>query len=334
MDANLSKPKIFVLGNHFFSELNELYELRHATQSTVAKKIGIFGDINNYFSLIDFHPELFFFTDESLPLLLSGLERVDIPLVGYLIDSHLHNHWHKYFVNIFDHCFVAQKNHYQEFNMERSRCSWLPLFARDHYLDIPRDTDVCFVGTLDAGRNPERVVFIESFQQYQPLMVVQGAFQKIFNTSRIILNQSVRDDINFRVFEAMSCGGMLLTDSVGNGLDEMFKDGTHLVVYEKGNVMDAVQKATYYLEHEQECQSIAMAGYLETVRNHSSHMRLRTVNSVFESLLKNRTELYDQRGKTLKETYMILAFAYAGALGNNKLAETYIQMAKQLEKYS
>ncbi|MBV5350510.1 glycosyltransferase family 1 protein, partial [bacterium] len=66
--------------------------------------------------------------------------------------------------------------------------------------------DTVFVGTVDSERNAQRVRFLEEFSRQMPLRVSSGAYRDTFAAARIVLNQSVRNDINFRVFEALATG--------------------------------------------------------------------------------------------------------------------------------
>ena len=70
---------------------------------------------------------------------------------------------------------------------------------------------------------------------------------KIYSQAKIIFNKSIRKDLNMRVFEAMSCGSMLVTDRLKPeaGLEELFKDKKHFVLYD--NESDLVEKIGYYL---------------------------------------------------------------------------------------
>ena len=294
-----------MLGNHYFPALEELYDVYHTTQADmVAAEGDFFCDISVHLNRINFWPDLLLITDESLPPLYTGLEKLDIPLIGYLIDSHIHFSWHQHFAGVFDHCFIAQKNYCKAINQFHNNCSWLPLFApADMSATGVRDIGISFVGTLDPRLNPERVAFIDSFRQKMNLTVAHGAYQQIFNRSRIILNQSVRDDINFRVFEAMACGGMLLTDNVGNGLEELFTDGVHVVLYEKGDVQDAINKARYFLQHETERQRIANAGNLAVASRHTAMQRTQIVHATIQRFVNESPKKLKQRVKSMDETY-------------------------------
>jgi len=53
-------------------------------------------------------------------------------------------------------------------------------------------------------------------------------------TSLATLNCSLNGDLNLRVFEAMAAGGCLVTDRLSpqSGLDQLFRDGTHLLLHD------------------------------------------------------------------------------------------------------
>jgi len=93
-----------------------------------------------------------------------------------------------------------------------------------------------------------------------------------FNQSRIVLNKSLFGDLNQRVFEAMSCGRMLLTDQIGNGLGDLFESGSHLVTYDD---LDSLQDGVeHYLGNQGERKSIALAGQREVLRKHTYENRV------------------------------------------------------------
>ena len=53
----------------------------------------------------------------------------------------------------------------------------------------------------------------------------------IYAKTKLVFNRHVTNDLNFRVFEAMACGRVLLTDAQLNGQYELFEDGKHYVLY-------------------------------------------------------------------------------------------------------
>src|SRR5205814_10560386 len=93
------------------------------------------------------------------------------------------------------------------------------------------------------------------------------------SASRVVLNLSISSDVNMRVFEALACGSLLVTDDLaGHGLERLFTAGQHLVVYE--DFEELLEKVNYYLEHEDERERIAATGMREVVANHTYSLRM------------------------------------------------------------
>lgn len=86
------------------------------------------------------------------------------------------------------------------------------------------------------------------------------------------------DQIKGRNFEVPGCGGFLLTSMVEN-LGDYYEIGKEVVCFE--NVDDAIEKIRYYLEHEEERASIAQAGYLRTLHEHTYAARF---NAIFRKI--------------------------------------------------
>jgi len=77
---------------------------------------------------------------------------------------------------------------------------------------------------------------------------------------------------NMRLYEATGCGAMLITEYKDN-LNELFKDGSELVVYRSAE--ELIDRVRYYLEHEKEREAIAKAGQKRTLSEHTYYHRMR-----------------------------------------------------------
>ena len=96
---------------------------------------------------------------------------------------------------------------------------------------------------------------------------------RIYSASRIVFNRSIRNDVNMRVFEALACGSLLVTnDLADNGQDELFQDGVHLATYRDPE--ELLEKVAYYLAHEEEREPIAAAGRAEALARHTYRHRM------------------------------------------------------------
>ncbi|SPP64215.1 glycosyltransferase [Nitrospira lenta] len=220
-------------------------------------------------------PDLIVLGDESTYPLVLGLEAIPVPVVWYVIDSHIHFSWHLHYATAFDAIFVAQKDWVPAYQLDgdRQHVSWMPLFchrSQDQDRGFARDIPLSFIGTLNAARNPDRVDLIRRLQTRYPVVVQSGPYLETFNRSMLVLNQSVANDVNFRTFQAMACGALLLTERVGNGFDDLFQDRTHCVLYEKGNVDRIVELTDYYHAHPAERKAIARQGHDTVMAAHTS----------------------------------------------------------------
>lgn len=228
------------------------------------------------------YPDLIVLGDESTQPLVLGLENLPVPLVWYAIDSHIHANWHIYYAAVFDVILVAQKDWVPAYQLDadRQHVSWMPLFchrSNGQDLGLPREIPLSFIGTLNAARNPDRVDLIQRLQARTPIYVQSGAYQETFNRSMMVLNQSVANDVNFRVFETMACGALLLTERVGNGFSDLFQDQMHCALYEKGNVDQIIEITDYYRAHPAEREGIARQGYETVMAAHTSLHRAQTL---------------------------------------------------------
>lgn len=214
-----------------------------------------------------------YFDNSSLPL-LTGLERVTVPTVFYSIDAHHHHHWQRYFAPLFDLTLLAQPDYTPLFTGEGAVVQWMPLWARAlgrHGGE--RSREVSFRGTMDEKLHPGRRRFFQEVGAHLSLDAGEGEYQRVYQDSKIVLNESVGGDLNFRNYEALAYGALLLTPECQNGQREVFSPGRDIVTYRTGDVSDAVSKLQYYLANEGERERIAAAGYEKVRALHTEEVR-------------------------------------------------------------
>lgn len=93
---------------------------------------------------------------------------------------------------------------------------------------------------------------------------------KVFHLSQINLNMtipSIQTGLSLRVFDVMGCGGFLLTNLQAE-LFDYFTVGEDLEAYSSQE--ELLEKARFYLEHEQLRHRIALKGY-EAVKAHHTY---------------------------------------------------------------
>lgn len=232
-----------------------------------------------------FVPDWILFHDNSCPLSIIGLEHCPIPMALYSVDTHHHCLLHSYLADTFDVVFVAQSDFITFFQGRRAYVEWLPLWAsREIEPSEEKKHGAIFVGTMNRSLNPERVQFFEELSKITEIEIFQGDYAHYFPYCSIVVNQTVKGDLNFRVFESMRCGPLLLTEVSGNGLYSLFTPGEDLLVYNKGDVND-VARILQELKNEPEVmQRIAHTGHRKVLEQHRAVHRAATVMRTLEEV--------------------------------------------------
>jgi hypothetical protein len=233
-----------------------------------------------------FNPERIIYFDHSEPLRVLGLDTLTIPTIVHLVDTHIHKSWHPVLSGCFDVALLAMRGYNQLFVQgdHIPPVYWLPLWAFRLGADpkYDRPVNVSFRGTF-GGTHPKRPEFFGAVNKKIPGDYGQGPFFDLYNSSKIILNDCINDDLNWRVFEALASGAMLLTPRVSQETLDLFPEGECLVTYRPHDVDDAVSKLDYYLKNSSERLAIATAGYERVMQGHMGTHRGEMLLRILES---------------------------------------------------
>lgn len=226
-------------------------------------------------------PDLILWCDACQPPWIFGFENLPAVVIGYSVDQYL-NPWHVPYSAGFDAVFVAQKDYLPLFAASPTNrpATWMPLFcdpAVDRDPLTPRDIPVAFVGTLKSFANPGRKAFLDAFRAQAPLFAKQGAYPHIFARSQIVLNQSAAGELNFRLFQAMACGAVVLTEQTHNGLTDLFTPGLECLTYTRGDAGHAAAVARAALADPATLAAVAAAGKRKTLARHTVVHRARQI---------------------------------------------------------
>jgi hypothetical protein len=253
-------------------------------------------------------PDVIVFGDDSKLLRVLGLEDAPCPIVAISVDAHHHAGWHAPLAAACAVTFVAQRDYLAAFGAAGAAdARWLPLWAPD---DVPppaveKTHQVAFIGTLDARLNLGRVTLVAALRRRLALDVAEGEWAAVLGRARIGFNQSVKGDLNFRVFETMAAGALLLTERIGNGLASLFTDGVDLVTYPRGDVDAIVALAERYLGCEGERAAIAEQGRAKVLASHRERHRAATVLEAVSSATVARPATIRHAG--VARAYCVLA---------------------------
>jgi hypothetical protein len=272
--------------------------------------------INDIIASLPDRPDLYLWIDPAGRYFPLGIEDLSISTACYLVDVHL-GAWRQQVARFFDAVFIAQKDYLDTFRrvVGHDQAYWLPLAAapdvhRQH--NLPKLYDVGFVGNIvRAHRTTPRARRLkliadhfrtnDFYRSYTPEEV-----GRIYSQSRIVFNTSIAGDVTMRLFEGTACGALVLTDSVANGLNELFEVGREIVIYQDDT--DLLGKIAYFLEHEDERATRARAGHQRTVDQHTYVHRMQTMlekigTSSFQHLAPMRQASRDQRLAARRSVY-------------------------------
>jgi hypothetical protein len=174
--------------------------------------------------------------------------------------------------------------------------------------DVPHQHDVVFVGQLGRAQHREsnavletaaRALVVDFWGPGSEEWPAESPFRRrhhgtawglemyrVLAGGRIALNRhgAVAEGHanNMRLFEATGVGTMVLTDERAD-LDELFVRDQEVVTYTDAD--DLVDKARWYLEHEQDRASLAAAGRARTLSSHTYAVRMRQLSEILSRYL-------------------------------------------------
>jgi hypothetical protein len=273
--------------------------------------------------------ELFVWVDHGEDALGTPKFTCPKPNAYWVSDSHLGMEYRLEKAKEFDHVFVAIPEHIDRFKeaVGHDNVHWLPHAGEPtcyKKIETIKKYDVCFIGHLPGE---ERVDLLDAlFSAVPDFFYGQRFFEEAnekYNQSKIVFNHSIGGEANMRVFEATLSGSMCLT-SYSEAVEKLgYEHGKNIVYYTDGE--DLVERAMYYLEHEDEREAIAAAGRKHTLENHTYlHRAAQMLDTVFDR--KTDTEAIVKSHKFAEEQYR--AFNRAVAMTIDK--DTLIAERKRL----
>ncbi len=225
---------------------------------------------------------------EPLGLIPLGMERSPVPTVCVISDVHRNLKSRQTLSLLFDHVFLYQQNYLSKFDKHpREAVHWFPWSCdSDVFRDLGciRDLDVAFVGQLFGPRSPRRRVVEELNRRVklnEQRYYLQREIPGIYSRAKIVINLPIGHDLNCRVFEAMSCGSLLLTTREDNGQEDLFQEGIHYVAFDRQG--ELFEKVDHFLKAEVDRQKIARAGHDLVMSQHTVLVRLQELLAKVQS---------------------------------------------------
>lgn len=212
------------------------------------------------------------------------------PNAYWAFDTHLGYDYRLKRAREFDHVFLCHKAQIADFvrdGIDASRIHYLPCAAEETcYRPYPvmKKWNWSFIGHLNSEHRIDLVDrFIREFglgdgegyvgwrmPEIKGHNVLDDAAKK-FSMSRMVINDSIKNDLNMRTFEVMATGTPLITEENGPLLG-LFTKGVHLLTYK--TIDGAVDCAKYLLKNPEMMNEIGKAGLREILEKHTYRHRV------------------------------------------------------------
>lgn len=253
-------------------------------------------DVPAKLDAFDFQPDMIL-QQESLGrrLFLNGLHKVDCTKIFWSVDTHMNMYWHEYYADIFDCVFTTQKKYVQALrNKCGARVEWLPWMAMPSGAAaigagvVPhtrREHDLTFVGRVTSHRH-SRLWFVDFLNENYKLNLENNLnYQQmmgVYRKTRIVPNEALFGELNFRLFEAASCGCAVVNPDVGGGLDELFEIGQEIEVY--NDVLELKEILDRLTSNPALSGGLGMAAYARILRDHLPQSRASTICDIAKNI--------------------------------------------------
>lgn len=185
---------------------------------------------------------------------------------------------------------IILSNDYQSVEKYRTNghdAYWWPPFA-DYKLYQPLDIEEQYTAVSSRGMNNGSWLLDHLATLFKDNVINQNGWiaekhTEFLNSGKIVLQHSRHGELTRRIFEAMACKKLVLTDKLDKSTkaDTIFEDGKDLVYY--NSLEDCIDKIIYYANHNQERLEIAESGYQKVL---SGHTQIQRVDFIIEQWKK------------------------------------------------
>ncbi len=210
------------------------------------------------------------------------LARLPWPSVWYSIDGHLHLDWHLQMGRLVDRVLCSQLDVCRAFRGRGLRADWLP-WSVNAPAELPagRDLPLAMVGSFHPGHRPRRMQLLEKLKRRFPLELFGPPYtpflsapeqEEIYGRSRIVFNESIGGEINFRLLEAAACGACVLSDEADNGQDMLLAPGSEYIPWTTASLEERVEEL---LEDPERCLEVGHRARKRVLAEHGRLSRAR-----------------------------------------------------------
>ena len=220
-----------------------------------------------------FVPDMIFQAESLGPrVIFTDLPALPCPKFFWSIDSHLGMFWHRHYGRLFDCVFtphislhVAQPEDWRLPRLVRLAKEGTARPFQRHSL---RKHGLSFVGRLSGDRIPRKNMLHLLTSRGLDLRdgLSTEAMLDFYDNTRVLPNESICTEVNFRLMEGASCGCCLLTPDVGEDQNVLLEPGKECLVYTNG--LELLEQLDQLVSRPEQAEAVGRAGWRRVQAEH------------------------------------------------------------------
>lgn len=263
---------------------------------------------------------------------LDGLWDLACPKIFWAVDSHLNLYWQRFYGQLFDlvltphtDIFAKMPQNWQLPRVERLTCPGSMRIWRGHE---KRQQMAAFVGRIDSNRDQRQrfARFLQKNYGVEPQCMPYEEMLQYYEKTRILPNESICGEFNFRIMEGASCGCCVLTEDIGPDLEANFEPGREVLTYR--HVQELDDELRFLSSRPRLSENIGKAAKERVQRCHLPEHRYETLLRHAASLTAHTTD------RTQEQRAYVLACAQwaRGNPAQSSLIPHIMQQLKTLDE--
>ncbi len=224
---------------------------------------------------------------------LGGLEKAPCPTLFWAIDSHLNLYWQQYYALLFDGILTPHLSLFHALPrllQPKALCRFAQWGAlRPWRAHAARAHQISFCARLDANR-PLRACLITLLQKYAGLHHAGNlsfqAMMELYGSSRVIPNESIANEVNFRLMEGASAGCLVLSPNVGEDQNTLLTPDSEFLIWHDG--VELLHHVAWAKAHPLAAEKIGKAARLRILMEHLPTHRAKTLLNFAATLTQHR----------------------------------------------
>ncbi len=274
----------------------ELRNLGHTVYSVSLPTNGIFS-AQEHMVQCPSPPDIFLHKELlGRHIFFSDAHTLPCTTVHWGIDSHLRYWWQMHYAALFDVFFTPHKAFLEHLPNEWQHAHKYRLTqpAPNHAFmpHASRSQNLNFVGRLTSAR-PQRDQLCKLLRERYKVSHKDGMSYKdmlnLYSDTRIIPNESIAHEVNFRLFEGSACGCALITPEVGEDQDSQLEPGHEILIYK--NMDELSEHIDYCLAHPSFTEKMGRRAWLRIQKEHLHVHKAHYFMHVMEEFMANKCHL-------------------------------------------